>query len=91
MHNKPVGETNLFIVGDDAQSIQKFRGADHKNILNFSYEFGLDCSHTFDTAINMDDPLLEFDYRKLETMRDMKCKVEICKKCKLKIIYLVEN
>lgn len=86
MYNKPIEESNIMVVGDDAQSIYKFRGADHKNILNFSYEFGQNCSHKFDTVNSMDDPLLEFDYKKLETMRDMKCKIEICSKCKMKII-----
>lgn len=86
MQNKPIEECNIMVVGDDAQSIQKFRGADHKNILNFSYEFGQNCSHQFDTAKSMDDPLLQFDCKKLETIRDLKCKIEICNKCKMKII-----
>lgn len=33
------GHSNVMAVGDDAQSIYAFRGADHRNILNFPEEF----------------------------------------------------
>ncbi len=36
------GHSNIMAVGDDAQSIYSFRGASHRNILNFPEEFS-DC------------------------------------------------
>jgi DNA helicase-2/ATP-dependent DNA helicase PcrA len=40
----------LFVVGDDAQSIYSFRGADYENIRNFPYQF--DGTHVFKLEVN---------------------------------------
>lgn len=37
--NKPEGKRNLFVVGDEDQSVYKFRGADYHNVQNFMHDY----------------------------------------------------
>ncbi|MEZ4866417.1 MAG: UvrD-helicase domain-containing protein [Caldilineaceae bacterium] len=37
--NAPGGQRNLFVVGDEDQSIYRFRGADYQNVLNFRQDY----------------------------------------------------
>ena len=37
--NGPEGKRNLFAVGDEDQSIYKFRGADYRNVVNFRQDY----------------------------------------------------
>ncbi|MCC6458548.1 MAG: UvrD-helicase domain-containing protein [Caldilineaceae bacterium] len=37
--NEPHGQRNLFVVGDEDQSIYRFRGADYRNVVRFRNEY----------------------------------------------------
>ncbi|HXF64407.1 MAG TPA: UvrD-helicase domain-containing protein [Caldilineaceae bacterium] len=37
--NEPAGQRNLFVVGDEDQSIYRFRGADYRNVLRFREDY----------------------------------------------------
>jgi len=36
---KPAGSRNLFVVGDEDQSVYRFRGADYRNVLQFRHDY----------------------------------------------------
>ena len=37
--NGPAGKRNVFVVGDEDQSVYKFRGADYRNVTNFRQDY----------------------------------------------------
>jgi DNA helicase-2/ATP-dependent DNA helicase PcrA len=37
--NEPLGKRNLFVVGDEDQSIYRFRGADYRNVVRFREDY----------------------------------------------------
>lgn len=58
--NKPEGKRNIFVVGDEDQSVYRFRGADYKNVLNFRQDYP-------DATL----VLLEQNYRSTQTILDV--------------------
>jgi DNA helicase-2/ATP-dependent DNA helicase PcrA len=58
--NKPAGERNIFCVGDEDQSIYRFRGANYQNVINFRSDYP--------DAIEI---LLEQNYRSTQTILDV--------------------
>lgn len=58
--NPPGGSRNLFVVGDEDQSIYRFRGADYRNVLRFRENYP-------DATV----VLLEQNYRSTQTILDV--------------------
>jgi len=58
--NQPEGKRNIFAVGDEDQSVYRFRGADYKNVMNFR--------HDYPEATVV---LLEQNYRSTQTILDV--------------------
>lgn len=58
--NQPAGKRNLFVVGDEDQSIYRFRGADYRNVRNFRHEYP-------EASVI----LLEQNYRSTQTILDV--------------------
>lgn len=58
--NEPHGKRNLFVVGDEDQSIYRFRGADYRNVLRFRENY------PEATVV-----LLEQNYRSTQTILDV--------------------
>jgi DNA helicase-2/ATP-dependent DNA helicase PcrA len=54
------GKRNVFVVGDEDQSVYRFRGADYKNVLNFRHDYP-------DAKVI----LLEQNYRSTQTILDV--------------------
>jgi DNA helicase-2/ATP-dependent DNA helicase PcrA len=58
--NKPAGERNIFCVGDEDQSIYRFRGANYQNVINFRSDYP-----------DATEILLEQNYRSTQTILDV--------------------